>query len=274
MPRKEKKFHYIYKTTNTLTGRYYIGMHSTDVVEDGYLGSGKRLRRSVNKHGAECHSREILEFCNSRKELIDKEKEVVTLEEIAKNDCMNLMPGGRGGFISDEHQRHRSICAAKAAKKKADENPKFKKKWEEARLKGLKKAYKEGRIPNIQDHYDWSGKEHTPETIKKLRIVKKGKGIGKSNSQFNTCWINNGVDSKKVNKQTIEDFFSQGWVKGRKMKDGFKNKFKLSQEEVNKRKNLMSHIDFNKRGWVKQACEALNMKPGGVKRFVTTYIRN
>ena len=51
MARKEKKYHFIYKTTNLLTGRYYIGMHSTDNLEDGYLGSGKRLRHSVNKYG-------------------------------------------------------------------------------------------------------------------------------------------------------------------------------------------------------------------------------
>lgn len=44
-------------------------MHSTDNLEDGYLGSEKRLRYSINKHGAENHEREILEFVDSREEL-------------------------------------------------------------------------------------------------------------------------------------------------------------------------------------------------------------
>ncbi len=50
MLRKDKKYHFIYKTTNLLSGRYYIGMHSTNDLEDGYLGSGKKHRRTIKKH--------------------------------------------------------------------------------------------------------------------------------------------------------------------------------------------------------------------------------
>jgi hypothetical protein len=85
-----KKYHFIYKTTNLLSGRYYIGMHSTDDLNDGYLGSGTYLRRSINKHGKENHSIEILEFLNSREELAAREREIVSLQEIAKKECMNL----------------------------------------------------------------------------------------------------------------------------------------------------------------------------------------
>lgn len=48
-----RKYHYIYKTTCTITSKFYIGMHSTDNLEDGYVGSGKRLWYSINKHGKE-----------------------------------------------------------------------------------------------------------------------------------------------------------------------------------------------------------------------------
>ena len=56
MARKKPHIHYIYKTTCNVTKRYYIGMHSTTNLEDGYLGSGKRLRYSIRKYGKENHT--------------------------------------------------------------------------------------------------------------------------------------------------------------------------------------------------------------------------
>ena len=48
-----RKYHYIYKTTCIINDKFYIGMHSTDNMEDGYIGSGKRLWHSINYHGKE-----------------------------------------------------------------------------------------------------------------------------------------------------------------------------------------------------------------------------
>jgi hypothetical protein len=95
--RKEKKYHFIYKTTNLLSGRYYIGMHSTDNLEDGYLGSGTYLRRAIKKYGKLNFNREIVEFCKTRVELKSREIQIVNLQEIANENCMNLKVGGVAG---------------------------------------------------------------------------------------------------------------------------------------------------------------------------------
>jgi hypothetical protein len=91
--RKQKAYHYIYKITR-FDGAYYIGMHSTDDLNDGYFGSGKRLWHSVNYHGKEKHSMEILEFLPTRKELIDREKTLVNEGLLQDPKCLNLVPGG------------------------------------------------------------------------------------------------------------------------------------------------------------------------------------
>ena len=50
---KENKLYFIYKTTNLKNEKFYIGAHVTENINDGYLGSGKVLRNSVNYYGKE-----------------------------------------------------------------------------------------------------------------------------------------------------------------------------------------------------------------------------
>jgi len=79
-------------------------MHSTDKIEDGYLGSGQRLWKSIAKYGKENHKREIIGYAKSRKELSALEESLVTKEEVAKQECMNLRIGGEGNFPAFEVQ--------------------------------------------------------------------------------------------------------------------------------------------------------------------------
>jgi hypothetical protein len=92
-----RKHHFIYKTTRTTDGRYYIGMHSTDDMNDGYLGSGVHLRRSVNRHGREAHTREILEILPTRAALVARERELVDEAVVADPLSFNMIVGGSDG---------------------------------------------------------------------------------------------------------------------------------------------------------------------------------
>ena len=92
-----RKFHYVYRIVRD-DGWYYIGMHSTDDLEDGYFGSGSDLWRSINRHGRDKHSKEILEILPDRISLKQREREIIG--ESWKDDpiCLNRMPGGSGGW--------------------------------------------------------------------------------------------------------------------------------------------------------------------------------
>ena len=109
MPRKQHTYHYIYKTTCKVTGKYYVGMHSTSNLEDDYIGSGKRLWYSIKKHGRDNHQKEILEFLSDRKSLKERERELVNDSLIQDPMCMNIMKGGEGGRGFDKGTNKGSV---------------------------------------------------------------------------------------------------------------------------------------------------------------------
>lgn len=112
-----KKFNFIYKTTCTITGKWYIGMHSTDNLDDGYLGSGRLIQASVKKHGRKKHVIEILEHLPSREALIIREEELVTADLRSDPLCMNLRNGGTGNLPGVKQPEHSQRLRSESLKK-------------------------------------------------------------------------------------------------------------------------------------------------------------
>lgn len=128
----KRKYHIIYKTTCLVTGKWYIGMHSTDNLDDGYRGSGQLLWKSIKKHGKDQHVYEILEFLPSRKALSEREAELVTEKVKDHPECLNLRTGGTGndpGFwqMSSEEKKAKASkllsVKSKAAWARLKEDP-------------------------------------------------------------------------------------------------------------------------------------------------------
>jgi len=99
---RDKKFHIVYKTTNTLNGIYYIGVHSTNEIEDGYLGSGLILLKAIKKHGKDKFSREVVRVFKTREEAYSYESSIVTEDLIKSRVCYNRAVGGQGGYLGEE----------------------------------------------------------------------------------------------------------------------------------------------------------------------------
>lgn len=109
MPRQPYKYHFIYKTVNLLNSKFYIGMHSTNNLEDGYLGSGSTISKSIKKYGKENFSKTIIEYCLDREELRLKEAEYITEDLIKDPLCMNIRLGGdKGSYGSIQRNRKSS----------------------------------------------------------------------------------------------------------------------------------------------------------------------
>src|ERR1035437_553756 len=83
----------IYKTTNKINNKIYIGQDSNN--DPNYLGSGTVILNSIKKHGKENFIKEILDFGNDMDEL--NEKEIYWIKYYNATDPLigyNLMTGG------------------------------------------------------------------------------------------------------------------------------------------------------------------------------------
>ncbi|PZR79397.1 MAG: hypothetical protein DI537_41085 [Stutzerimonas stutzeri] len=87
----------IYRVTNTLNGKYYIGKHQTLNPNDRYFGSGKALREAIKLHGKSMFVKEILFDFDSEAEMNAMEIELVNEALVADRNTYNLTVGGEGG---------------------------------------------------------------------------------------------------------------------------------------------------------------------------------
>lgn len=92
---KTKKYHYIYKTINLINDKYYIGVHSTNNLEDGYLGSGTAITEAIQKYGESNFKKEILEFFECPEDKWLAEIKYVTLDVVRDPNSYNQACGGR-----------------------------------------------------------------------------------------------------------------------------------------------------------------------------------
>lgn len=99
--------HYFYEIRNKLNGKIYRGIHSTENLEDGYLGSGVGIRAAVKKYGKENFTKTILKEFNTREEAAAYEQANVDLSFINRKDTYNQITGGEkyqilGSKLSEE----------------------------------------------------------------------------------------------------------------------------------------------------------------------------
>lgn len=91
------KFGYIYKITNKINKKIYIGKKVGAEFDESYWGSGTKLRKALTEFGKENFDREIIEWC-SNKDIL-KERERYWISALNARDPefgYNKRPGGEG----------------------------------------------------------------------------------------------------------------------------------------------------------------------------------
>lgn len=88
----------IYKTTNLVNGKIYIGKDKLNNPD--YFGSGTKIKLALEKYGKDNFTKEIIDTADTIDELDEKEK--YWIKELNSQDRSigyNIRSGGQGGFI-------------------------------------------------------------------------------------------------------------------------------------------------------------------------------
>ena len=144
-------FYIVYETTNKINGKKYRGAHVCEQINDSYIGSGKLLKRAIEKYGFDSFERTVLVECKNVEEMFLQEAIYVSAEWVADPTTYNLKVGGEGGwdYINKEHLR-----------------------WNEEKKRlhsiEMKKKRESGQWGPKNPTYGFKGKTHTIESIKKI----------------------------------------------------------------------------------------------------------
>lgn len=210
--------HIIYKITNLKNDKIYIGKHSCEDIDDGYMGSGKLIKKAIEKYGIENFKKEILYIFYDVSEAYEMEKNIVNEDFIKRKDVYNVIIGGdpfESINSNAELRKEKNRRAAISMNKIIWNDEQFISRNKERMVKQSKELHSNGilKAPN------WTGKKHKEETKKKIGEKNSKYQRGEKNSQYGTCWVyHNEYGNKKIRKEEIDEYLKSDWIKGRKIK--------------------------------------------------------
>ena len=252
--KNEKKHNYFYKTTNKVNGKYYYGIHSTDNLEDGYMGSGNTILRAFKKHGKENFIKEIIADYQTRKEASDHEKSVVTEELIELGECYNLRTGGDCNYNFSNVLKIKLSIIAKCRKhsektkqkmsvsKRGINNPNYGKKCsDEAKAKiSLANKCKSKMKGELHPQF---GKQRSEET--KNKISKANSGKKRTIEQCKN--ISNGLKGTQNCLGRVLTWETKEKIglkhKGKILSD--KTRAKISMNSISNKRCIINNLEFN-----------------------------
>ena len=188
--------HFVYITTNLIDGKQYIGDHSTNDLNDGYLGSGRPyLQRALRQYGKQNFKKEILEVFPSKKEAFNAQEKYIQKYNTLFPNGYNLSPTGglgvRGCFSHSELSKARISQSSKGISRNKNRKMSDETKQKISISKKGKTAWNKGIPMNEKTYANYISKNkgwhHSEESRQK---------ISKNNAR-NKPWLN-----KKMSEET------------------------------------------------------------------------
>lgn len=249
---RERRFNIVYKTTVEVGSEkyYYIGKHSTDVLEDGYLGSGVRFRRFLRDHPDSKIVREILSIHPTVEEALQEEERVVTLGMLRDPYCLNSIKGGgtfdTTGRVYSQEERERQSQRLKGHR------------VSEKQKQVISQLFKGRRSPTKGKVWVSLGEErHLVDPQEVFRWEEAGyvKGLPKVTGQKalefhkNSVWVHLGQDSKLIRKEELDKYIGEGYKQGRAIGKG-KRIWMRKDGEKSKMVRIEEIQMYQVQGWV------------------------
>lgn len=238
----EKRYNYTYKLTLKKDPRYYyFGKHSTNLNPDidPYCGSGTEVRELKKQLGSDCFIREILSFYDTKKKVLQAEKELIGSLWKADPFCLNRVPGGifdctglihvtRNGVNRSIDPEQLSLFEAegwiKGQTTKKD-SPIRKRAvaelWKDPEYREHQRLSHLGNKSHLGCKVSEEGRKRMSEAGRHPKPWLKGREISEAqrkasserNKQFR--WVSKDAEVRRIHISDLQQFLEKGWIQGR-----------------------------------------------------------
>lgn len=174
--------YFVYITTNLINGKQYVGDHFTDNLNDGYLGSGNRIKNAIKKYGKKNFKREILEFFNTKEKAFNGQEKYIKEYNTLTPYGYNISPKGGYGVPASYLNEETKIKIGKSNKGKLQgrklsdsHKQKISKNHRKHNTDETNHKISQGNKGKNKGKQPWLGKHHSEESKQKISNSTKGR---------------------------------------------------------------------------------------------------
>ena len=234
---------YIYKTTNLINGKIYIGQKKRFEFTEDYKGSGKILWNAINKYGWDNFKVELLVECNSQEELNNEEKRLILkFDSTNRSVGYNISLGGQNPVLVGENNplygRHRS----KETKEKISKSK-----------TGVKRSSEQVAQMSLTTKKLYENEEY----VQKRSEIMKNMSTGRK-------WIHKGTENKFVTSEDFEKYINEGWIEGM----AYRSRSEKYKEYCKVREHNKSHFNNIGRKWINDGTNNKFVKSEELDRYL------